>query len=80
MVAKGVYEIESGLRISWSISTIQPPLEVTLSEVGSSVSTPGFHDDIFDEEFYKLDRSYNSELKFPDNLNLQVGAVINGRD
>ena len=62
----------TGFRLSWRIDKRYPDLELTTSEVGQTVQTPGLGDS-WDGEFYKDSHTYISTLLFPGNLAELVG-------
>ena len=62
----------TGFRMSWKIEN--PPLEMTTSEIGKSVQTPGLlNDELFDRGSYMADRAFKSTLVLSDNVTDQVG-------
>ena len=62
----------TGFRLSWRIDKRYPDLELTTSEVGQTVQTPGLGDS-WDGEFYKDSHTYTCTLLFPGNLAELVG-------
>ena len=60
----------SGFRLNWRIEP--PPWDMTTTELGSRIQTPGFAVDSFDKTFYRASHSYRMTLSFPEKLKEQV--------
>ena len=56
----------TGFKLSWKIENRTPPLEITTSKVGKSLTTPGFQD--FYKDFHMDDQNFNASLLFPNDL------------
>ena len=62
----------TGFRLTWMIEPL--PLEVTTSEVGRSIQTPGLGGEAFDRTSFMTDRSYKASLQFPDDIKEKIGS------
>ena len=65
----------TGFKMSWRIEN-NPPMEMTTSEVGRSVQTPGFGGDSFDEAFYLSNQAYTSTLLLPSAEQIGKGSLV----
>ena len=64
----------TGFRLSWRIEGANGPhLELTTDEVGSTIETPGFQSDEFEERNLQRNHSFSATLVFPEDLADRVG-------
>ena len=66
----------TGYQLSWRTENSNPPLEMTTSEVGRSVQTPGFGGNMLQEQFYLTNKSYTSTLLLPTADNVGDGSLV----
>ena len=66
----------TGFRPSWRIEPLF--LQMTTSELGKTIKTPGFRENIFNQTSYESDRAYRGICLFPEGLQDQVsdGTVV----
>ena len=62
---------KTGFKLSWTIENNNPPLQLTTSDVGKTLTTPGFGG--FYENFHMADQNFNASLLFPNDLPEQIG-------